>query len=99
MKGYAAHLFCGVALSAGGAVATAQGAKAAAQVHIDRARAAAYRPGHSLMMLYENVCDDALLPEGPTEPHPTDGGQTAPPFSRISRSTPHSTRPRKRSTR
>ena len=64
-----ALLLCGVALFAGGslAVTAAQGPNAAAQVHLERARAAAYRPGHSLMMLYENVCADALSAEGPEE--------------------------------
>ena len=78
-----ALLLCGVALFAGGSlgVAGAQGPNAAAQVHLDRAKAAAYRPGHSLMMLYENVCADALSPEGPVEPRPTEGGQTAPPLA------------------
>src|SRR5687768_15506131 len=76
-------LLSGVALTVGGApwVAHAQGPNAAARVHIDRARAAAYRPGHSLMMLYENVCADAISPEGPVEPRSTDGGQTAPPLA------------------
>src|SRR6185503_19490140 len=71
-----ALLLCGVALFAGGSlgVAGAQGINAAAQAHLDRAKAAAFRPGHSLMMLYENVCADALSPEGPVEPRPTDGG-------------------------
>jgi metallo-beta-lactamase class B len=80
MKRYLASILCGGGLAWGGAlqIAYAQGPNAAAQVHIDRAKAAAYRPGHSLMMLYENVCDDALSPDGPVEPRPTDGGQTAP---------------------
>src|SRR5919106_6132653 len=80
MKRYLVSLFCGMALASAAElpVADAQGSKAAAQVHIDRAKAAAYRPGHSLMMLYENVCEDALSAEGPVEPRPTDGGQTAP---------------------
>jgi metallo-beta-lactamase class B len=83
MKRYLAPLLGGMALAAGGAlvVAGAQGSKSAAQIHLDRAKAAAYRPGHSLMMLYENVCADALSPEGPVEPRPTDGGQTAPPLA------------------
>src|SRR5690349_5672444 len=49
-------------------VASAQGSKAAAQTHIDRAKAAAYRPGFDLTTLYEWVCRAALSPEGPTEP-------------------------------
>ena len=78
-----AALFCALALSACGmlSVAGAQGPNAAAQVHLERAKAAAYRPGHSLMMLYENVCADALSAEGPVEPRATDGGQTAPPLA------------------
>ena len=78
-----ALLLCAVALFAGGSlsVIAAQGPNAAAQAHLDRAKAAAFRPGHSLMMLYENVCADALSPEGPVEPRPTDGGQTAPPLA------------------
>jgi metallo-beta-lactamase class B len=80
MTRYLASLFCGVALSVGAAmpVAHAQGSRAAAQVHIDRARAAAYRPGHTLMALFENVCAQALSPQGPAEPDPTGQGQRAP---------------------
>ena len=79
MSRYLVPLFCSVALASGVLdVASAQSARAGAQVHLDRARAAAYRPGHSLMTLYEAVCGPALSAQGPVEPRPTDGGQAAP---------------------
>ena len=47
MKRYLVPVFCSSLLLAGGSLnlASAQGSKAAAQVHIDKAKAAAYRPG------------------------------------------------------
>lgn len=57
------------------------GSKAAAQVHIDKAKAAAYRLGSDLTQLYETVCAAAMSDRGPVEPKPTDGGQTAEPFN------------------
>jgi metallo-beta-lactamase class B len=80
MKRNLAPSFCGVLLVAAGlsTVANAQGSKAAAQVHLDIAKAAAYRHGHDLSKLYETVCEPALSERGPVEPKPTDGGQTAP---------------------
>ena len=83
MKRGLTFLLCGVALSVGGAmpVAHAQGSRAAAQVHLDRAKAAAYRPGHPLMALYENVCAPAMSAQGLAEPGPTDQGQAAPPLA------------------
>ena len=80
MKRYWVSLFCSMLLLASGIlnVANAQGSKAAAQVHLDRAKAAAYRPGHPLTNLYETVCAPAMSEQGPVEPKPTDGGQTGP---------------------
>ena len=79
MKRYSVPLFCSMLLLASGTanLADAQGSKAAAQVHLDRAKAAAYRPGHPLTNLYETVCAPALSEKGPVEPNPTEGGQTA----------------------
>ena len=47
MKRYLVPVFCSSLLLAGGILndAIAQGSKAAAQVHIDKAKAAAYRTG------------------------------------------------------
>ena len=83
MKRYLVPISCSVMLLAGGIsnVASAQGSKAAAQVHVDKAKAAAYRPGHDLTHLYETVCAPALSDRGPVEPKPTEGGQTAAPFA------------------
>ena len=80
MKRYLVSLFCSMLLLASGIanLANAQGSKAAAQVHLDRAKAAAYRPGHPLTNLYETVCAPAMSEQGPVEPNPTEGGQTAP---------------------
>jgi metallo-beta-lactamase class B len=50
--------------------ANAQGSKAAAQKHIDIAKAAAYRPGHDLTALYERVCAPALSERGPVAEAP-----------------------------
>src|SRR5213593_4482029 len=52
--------------------------RAAAQVHMDKAKAAAYRPDSDLTMLYETVCRPAIAENGPQIPKPTEGGQTAP---------------------
>jgi metallo-beta-lactamase class B len=49
----------------------------ATRAHLERARTAAYIPGHSLMRLYETVCAPALAKEGPREP----GLQVAPSFA------------------
>lgn len=80
MKRYLVCLFCSVLLLATQIAhpANAQGSKTAAQVHIDKARAAAYRPGHPLQRLFETVCAPAMSGKGPVEPNPTEGGQTAP---------------------
>ena len=80
MKRYSMPLVGSMLLLVSGTlnVANAQGSKAAAQVHIDKARAAAYRPGHPLTHLFETVCAPAMSERGPVEPRPTDGGQTAP---------------------
>ena len=61
MKRYLA-LFCGAFALAGAilSVAKAAGPNAAAQKHLDIAKAAAYRPGHDLSALYETVCRPAL---------------------------------------
>ena len=69
MKGSIVGLFFGVLLLTGVApkVASAQGSIAAAQVHIDRAKAAAYRPGFDLTTLYERICAPALSEKGPQE--------------------------------
>ena len=73
---------CAVALCVAGGVHLADAQTSKAQQHLAKAKAAAFRPGHSLMALYENVCADALAPEPPSEPRPTDGGQTAVPFAK-----------------
>ena len=80
MKRYLAPLFSSMLVLASGIanLANAQGSKSAAQVHLDRAKAAAYRPGYPLTNLYETVCAPALSEQGPVEPTPTAGGQTAP---------------------
>ena len=66
-------VFCSSLLLAGGSLnlATAQGSKAAAQVHIDKAKAAAYRPGSDLSHLYETVCAPAIRDKGPGIPDPS----------------------------
>lgn len=48
--------------------ANAQGTMAAAKIHIDKAKAAAYRPGFDLTTLYEWICLAALSDKGPQEP-------------------------------
>jgi metallo-beta-lactamase class B len=80
MKRYLVCLFCSVLLLATQIAhpANAQGSKTAAQVHIDKARAAAYRPGHPLQRLFETVCAPAMSEKGPVEPNAAEGGQTAP---------------------
>jgi metallo-beta-lactamase class B len=80
MKRYLVPLFSTIVLLASGVVtvANAQGSKAAAQVHIDKAKAAAYRPGYPLTKLYETVCAPALSEKGPVEPNANEGGQTSP---------------------
>jgi metallo-beta-lactamase class B len=80
MKRYLVCLFCSLLLLATQIAhpAYAQGSKTAAQVHIDKARAAAYRPGHPLQRLFETVCAPAVSEKGPVEPNPAEGGQTAP---------------------
>ncbi len=79
MKRYLVPLFWSILLLASGIanLANAQGSKAAAQVHLDKAKAAAYRPGYPLTRLYETVCAPALSEKGPVEPSPSEGGQTA----------------------
>ena len=80
MKRYWVPVFCGGLLLATGSLnpAAAQGSKAAAQVHIDKAKAAAYRPEGDLTRLYETVCAPALSEKGPRRADPSEGGQTAP---------------------
>jgi len=49
-------------------VARAQGSMAAAQSHLDKAKAAAWKPGdglNDLTHLYETVCGPAMSPKGP----------------------------------
>lgn len=61
-------------------LAKAQGSMAAAQPHIDKAKAAAWRPGdglNDLTHLYEVVCAPAISPKGPSEPP----DQASPPLS------------------
>jgi metallo-beta-lactamase class B len=82
MKCYHVTLLCTVLLLTGAIpnVAKAQGSVAAAQVHLDRAKAAAWRPGdglNDLTHLYETVCGPALNPKGPQEPP----DQAPPPLS------------------
>ena len=71
MKRYRIALFCGAFVFAGGVltVASAEGPNAGVQKHADIAKAAAYRPGNDLTLLYEIVCAPALSEKGP--------GQTA----------------------
>src|SRR5438093_8020604 len=80
MKRYWVPVFCGGLLLATGSLnsAAAQGSKTAAQVHIDKAKAAAYRPDGDLTRLYETVCAPAISEKGPRRADPTEGGQTAP---------------------
>jgi metallo-beta-lactamase class B len=47
--------------------ASAQGSMAAAQAHIDKAKAAVYRPGFEFSQLYETVCRPAISEKGPAE--------------------------------
>src|SRR6266516_2921595 len=72
MKRYRIALFCGAFVLAGGILnfANAEGPNAAAQKHIDIAKAAAYRPGHDLTALYETVCRPAFSEKGPVEEAP-----------------------------
>src|SRR5689334_10671868 len=79
MKRYWVPVFCSLLFQTIGSVtdASAQGSKAAAQVHIDRAKAAAYRTGSDLTMLYETVCAPAISDKGPVIPNPSEGGQTS----------------------
>ena len=72
MKRYRIALFCGAFVLAGGIlnVANAEGPKAAAQKHIDIAKAAAYRPGHDLTALYETVCRPAMTGKARDEKPP-----------------------------
>jgi metallo-beta-lactamase class B len=72
MKRYRIALFCGAFVLAGGILnaVRAEGPNAAAQKHIDIAKAAAYRPGHDLTALYEVVCRPALSEKGPAEEAP-----------------------------
>src|SRR6266849_2166861 len=79
MKRYFVPVLCSF-LMLGGTMnaASAQGSKAAAQVHIDKATAAAYRPDSDLTKLYETVCGPAIAEKGPQIPKPAEGGQTAP---------------------
>jgi len=62
MKRYLLAVVCSTFILAGGIlnVASAEGPNAAAQKHIDIAKAAAWRPGHDLTALYETVCEPAL---------------------------------------
>src|SRR5262245_4418019 len=79
MSRYFISVICS-ALLVGGTpnISTAQGSKAAAQVHLDKAKAAAYRPGTDMTALYERVCAPALAEKGPQIPNPTEEGQTSP---------------------
>jgi hypothetical protein len=80
MKRYLVPLFCNALFLAGATwnLAGAQGSRAAAQVHIDKAKAAAYRPGSDLTHLYEFVCAPAISEKRPTIPDPKDFTQTSP---------------------
>jgi len=82
MKRHHATLLCAAVLLAGTVpnMANAQGSVAAAQVHLDKARAAAWKPGdglNDLTHLDETVCAPALNPKGPQEPP----DQAPPPLS------------------
>ncbi len=82
MKGYHLRLFW-ILLLLGITIpraAYAQGSMAAAQPHLDKAKAAAWRPAdglNDLTHLYEVVCAPALSPKGPGEPP----DQAPPPLS------------------
>jgi metallo-beta-lactamase class B len=80
MKHYLVPALCSSLVLASGVLndAHAQGSKAAAQVHLERAKAAAYRTGSDLTMLYETVCAPAISDKGPVVPDPSAGGQTSP---------------------
>ena len=73
MKRYRIALFCFAFVLAGWILnfASAAGPNAAAQKHIDIAKAAAYRPGHDLTALYETVCRPALTGKERAEETPT----------------------------
>src|SRR5262249_10466717 len=76
MKRYLIAVFCSAFVYAIGilSVAYAEGpagpVNAAAQKHIDIAKAAAYRPGFDLVALYERVCAPALSEKGPDKTEP-----------------------------
>src|SRR5207247_2651052 len=72
MKRYRIALFCGAFVLAGGILnfASAEGPNAAAQKHLDIAKAAAYRPGHDLTSLYETVCRPAMTGKARDEKPP-----------------------------
>jgi metallo-beta-lactamase class B len=77
MKRYLALLlFCSPLVLSNGiySMANAQtpgkaGAKTPLQVHLAAAKAAAYRPGNDLSVLYDTVCEPALSAKGPAEPN------------------------------
>jgi metallo-beta-lactamase class B len=85
MKRYLVPLFCTALLLCTWIAldANAQGSKAAAQPHLNAAKAAAYEPAHDLTLLYDTVCADALSDKGPEE-----GDSTAAPASLATRRVP-----------
>jgi len=74
MKRYWTTLFCAALVLAGGITnfARAEALDAAVQKHLDLAKAAAYRPGHDLIALYETVCRPALTGVSRSEAPKTD---------------------------
>jgi metallo-beta-lactamase class B len=69
---------CIVALISMAGIANAQtSGKAAAQVHIDKAKALAYEPGQDMIDVFDSLCGPAISERGPQIP----GLQVAPPVA------------------
>ena len=92
MKRYVAAVSCSALLLAGGWLnsASAQAGKAAAQKHIDIAKAAAYRPGHDLTALFERVCGPAITGKLSNQAPSRDPAPGSTPFSSLEPPPPRS---------
>ena len=71
MKRHLVPVFCSVLLfGAWIAIVSAQaGGVGAAQLHIAKARAAAYEPGQDLIDVFETLCEPAIADRGPQIPN------------------------------
>src|SRR5690349_4257093 len=59
-----------VAISITGVASAQTTGKAAAQAHIDKAKALAYEPGEDLIDVWDNICRPAMSDKGPQIPPP-----------------------------